>query len=229
MGGVLGGAAVAAIAIVLLWGTGWMEPPEPLTRALARHAAVSTVEAGEAMVDRIPCPPLSRLRLYVVCTEDCAGVWRVIGVRGLRTMLLANPGRVPPEPREEAQRRINDAIAGDSLDLDEAGARAMIGCHLALDGMLPDLILSNTDRLRIEQASGDEDRLRVIAASLIDPESIERLRVDRAGDRWESTFDYWATELPGRPIYELRVVLKDDGRLDNVETLPVGVTAPGGV
>ena len=219
---------MAAIAVVLLWGTGWMEPPEPLTRALARYMAVSTAETGEVTVDRIPCPPLHRLRLYVVCTADCAAVWKVVGVRGLRAMRLANPGRVPPEPREEAQRRINEAIGGEGLELDETGARAMIGCHLALDGMLPDLILTDTDRLRIERASGDEERLQEIAAGLADPASIERLRVDRAGDRWKTTFYYWATELPDHPVYELRVVLHDDGRLDNVETLPVGVSAPGG-
>lgn len=224
MGGVLGGAAVAAIAIVLLWGLGWVEPPEALSRSLARRSAVSGGSAAEATVEAIPCPPLRRLRLYLVCTRGCSEVWRVVGVRGLRPILLSNPGRVPPEPPEEAQRRINDALAGEGLVLDETGARAMIGCHMALAGMYPDLIVNAMDRLRIEQAAGDEDRLREFAESLLDPAAIERIRVNRAGDRWEATFDYWATELPDRPVYTLRVVLEADGRLDTVETLPAGLS-----
>ena len=183
--------------------------------------------AEEATVDPIPCPPLRRLRLYLVCTRECAEVWRVVGVRGLRPVLLSNPGRVPPEPPEEAQRRINDVLAGEGLVLDADGAREMIGCHMTLAGLFPDLIVNAMDRVRIEQAAGDEDRLLEFAESLVDPAATGRIQVDRVGERWEATFDYWATDLPDRPIQTLRAVLETDGRLFTVETLPAAVTGPG--
>jgi hypothetical protein len=213
---------------VFVWWLGWIDPPEAIARSLALRAAAAGGGAAGATLEAIPCPPLRRLRLYVVCTRECDGVWRVMGVSGLRSMLLSDPGRVPPEPPDVAQRRINDAVSDDRPAIDEAGAREMIGCHMRLSGLHPGLVLDAFDRARIAQADGDEDRLQAIAEGLFDSAGIERIGVERAADHWESTFDYWAVEEPGRPIDTLRVVLETDGRLRTVEILATEVRPPSG-
>ena len=105
-GGVAAGAILALVAVLLLWGTGLAAPPEGLSRTIAALSALYPDSIRGAEIDRIPCPPLRRLRLYVVCTAGCAETWVIVGVRGLLPKNLANLGRIPSQPVEESRSRI---------------------------------------------------------------------------------------------------------------------------
>jgi len=112
---VAAGAGIAAFGLVVLWAIGLAPVPEGVTRRLSAFEAVFPGRWTGAEVERIACPPLSGLRLYVVCTDGCDGIWKVIGVRGFRTLALVNLNRMPPEPTEEVRRRFNREIAKEAL------------------------------------------------------------------------------------------------------------------
>lgn len=222
--GVISGALLALIGLVVLWDSGVLPAPERLTRRIAALQAVFPGPVGQAEVARIPCAPLRRLRLYVVCVGGCEEVWRIVGVRGLRATALVNLNRVPAEPVEAVRERLNQAIARERLRLDGAGAQEMIGCVLALAGMRPDLILTDSAVEAVEGARGDEDALAALAARLEDPEALSRLAVREDGDGFSARFLYWDTARMGRPILEIDVRLAADGRLRAIASRQVELT-----
>ncbi len=210
---VLSGAALAAGALLLLWGTGLLPTPERIGRRVAAFAAVYPGPWRGADVERIPCPLLGRLRLYVVCTEECDGVWRIVGVRGLRADVLANPGRVPADPPEETRRRFNRAVSREGLRLDADGAREMIACYLAVDGLSSGLVLDPPDLVAVEGARGDEDRLRDLVETLEASADPSRIPVVETEDGFESRFLYWNVASTEWPVVEIDFRLARGGAI----------------
>jgi hypothetical protein len=215
--GVLGGALLGLLILLLAWSTGLADPPEAVTRAIATFTAVFPEPMGTAVVERLPCPPLRRLRLYVVCTRGCEGTWKVIGVRGLLATTLANHARRPPEPVDDRREAVSRAVARERLRLDERSARQMIGCYLLLEGLRPDLILTGDRLERLRRAGGDEEARRRLAESLEDPDAVSRLAIHREDGGYASRFLYWHTAEPGRPVLELKLRLGEDGALRSLE------------
>jgi hypothetical protein len=218
---VLGGACLGLLVIALLWAAGALRPPEGITRRLAAYSAVFPGPVARARVERIPCPPLERLRLYVVCTDDCEGVWRIVGVRGLGPRNLVDLGRVPPEPTETTRERINAEIAAEGLRLDLAGAREMIGCYLRLDGLHPELVLEPADREAVEGARGDEEAMRRVAEGLDEPGAVGRIPVEEVADGFTASLLYWHTARDDRPVLEIEYRLRRDGRVESVRARPL--------
>lgn len=216
--GVLAGALAAAFGVGILWATGLVDPPETVSRALAVVSAVYPGPMGEAEVERIPCPPLDRLRLYVVCTAACEDVWVVVGVRGLWPRNLVNLGRLPPQPVEESRARIAEAVAGEGLTLDRDGAREMVACYLRLEGLLPALVLTPADLVLLEEARGDEEAMRWLAEGLDAPDVLSRIVPEETGDGFVARLFYWDTSAPGRPVLELTFDLATSGALRSLET-----------
>jgi len=228
--GVVAGASLGSFLVTALWLTGVMPPPEALTRKVAAFSAVFPGSVGEAKVERIPCPPLRRLRLYVVCTQGCDDVWRIVGVRGLRPENLANLNRLPPEPEGEARRRFNLAVAREGLRLDLEEARDMLGCYMRLDGLHPGLILLDSDLPSVERARESEETMRRLAESLYDSGALSRITLTEFDGGFEGSLLYWDTTRPGRPVVEFHLKLAPDGRLIALrqrEVSIVGHPAPG--
>lgn len=219
-GGVAAGAVLALLAAVLLWGTGLVEPPEGLTRNIAAVSALYPGSIRGAEVERIPCPPLRRLRLYVVCTQGCADTWMIVGVRGLSPDNLANLGRVPAQPVEESRRRINAAVAKEGLRLDVEGAREMIGCYLRLEGFLPEFVLTPAALMSLEATGGDEEEMRRVADGLDDPDAIRRIDPEKTLDGFRARLLYWEAARPGRPVLDLEYNLRENGVLRSLVARP---------
>jgi len=222
---VLAGALLALLAVVILWGSGLVEPPERVTWTIAALSALYPQSIRNAGIDRIPCPPLRRLRLYVVCTSGCEDTWVIVGVRGLRPDNLANPGRIPPQPVEESRRRIAEAVAAEGLSLDRQGAREMIGCYLRIEGLPPELVLSPADLVALEAVRGNEDEMRRLAEGLDAPDALSRIDPEETGDGFQAHLFYWDTTRPGRPVLEMDFTLGKNGvvrSLDARESLRGG-------
>jgi hypothetical protein len=215
--GVLTGALSALAGVVFLWSVALVDPPEPLSRTLATYSAVYPGRIGGAEVERIPCPPLKHLRLYVVCTNACADTWVIAGVRGLWPENLANPGRIPPQPVEESRARIAEAVREDGASLDRDGAREMIGCYLRLEGLLPELVLTPLDVMALEGARGSEDDMRRLAEGLDAPDALSRIEVKEEEDGFLARLFYWDTALPGRPVLEMIFRLEKNGVLRSLD------------
>ena len=229
--GVLAGALMALVAVLVLWGTALVDVPEALSRALAALSAVYPASIRGAEVERIPCPPLKNLRLYVVCTKACEDTWVIVGVRGLWPENLANLGRIPPQPMEESRARIGAAVARDGASLDRDGARDMIGCYLRLEGLLPELVLTPVDLVALEGARGSEDAMRRLAESLDAPDALSRIEPEEGEDGFQTRVFYWDTALPGRPVLEMTFDVAKNGvlrSLDERESLRGG-TASGSI
>ncbi|MBI1950789.1 MAG: hypothetical protein HYS34_05425 [Acidobacteria bacterium] len=232
-GGVAAGAILALVAVVVLWGAGLVAPPEGLSRTIAALSALYPGPLRGAEIERIPCPPLESLRLYVVCTAGCAESWVIVGVRGLLPGNLANPGRIPPQPVEESRRRINAAVAAEGLRLDAGGAREMIGCYLRLEGFLPELVLTPAALVALEAAQGDEEEMRRVAEGLEAPDAVLRIDPETTPDGFRARLLYWDTARPGRPVLDLEFDLEADGVLRSLRARPSGrggpaLGAPGG-
>ncbi|HKN47674.1 MAG TPA: hypothetical protein VJ144_06860, partial [Candidatus Polarisedimenticolia bacterium] len=210
---VLLGALLAGSVLVTLWATGFADPPEAVSRRLALFSAVYPGALRKAVVERIPCAPLRRLRLYVVCTGGCEDVWRIVAVRGLMAENLQSLNRVPPEPPEEIRARIDAAVGRERLRLDVGGARELIGCYMRLDGRHPELVLLEPDREAVEAARGNEEALAAVAEALDEPAALSRVEVREIADGFASRFLYWDTAAPGRPVLELTWRLARDGRV----------------
>jgi hypothetical protein len=227
---VAAGALLAGALLALVWAAGIVEPPEGMSRRLAAFSAAYPGPTSSAVVERIPCPPLRRLRLYVVCTDDCEGVWRIVGVRGLVAENLVDLNRRPAEPQEETRARLNASIAREDLRLGVAGAREMIGCHLRLAGLHPELALSPAERDAVERARGSEEEMAAIAEGMDVRRGTENLSVAEIEGGFESRFPYWDTASPGHPILEARVRIGIDGRLVALEAraAPPGAPPTGG-
>ena len=215
--GVLFGAFAATLAVGVLWGTAIVDPPESVSRGLAVLSAVYPGSMRGAEIERVPCRPLRHLRLYVVCTESCEGVWVVVGVRGLWPENLANLGRLPPQPPEESEQRIKDAVERDKLTLDDAGAREMAACYLRLQGFLPGLLLSPVDLVALEGARGDDEEMRRLAEGLDTPDAPTRIEAIDSGDGFDARLFYWDTSLPGRPVLEMTLRMRRNGVLRSFE------------
>jgi len=211
--GVFAGAFAATLAVGVLWGTAIVDPPESVSRGLAVLSAVYPGSTRGAEVERVPCPPLRHLRLYVVCTENCEGAWVVVGVRGLWPENLANLGRLPPQPPEESEQRIRAAVERDDLSLDGAGARDMAACYLRLEGFLPGLLLSALDLVALDGARGDEEAMRRLAEGMDTPDASTRIETVEGGDGFVARMFYWDTSLPGRPVLEMTLNMQRNGVL----------------
>jgi hypothetical protein len=219
-GGVAAGAILALVAVLLLWGTGLAAPPEGLSRTIAALSALYPDSIRGAEVDKIPCPPLRRLRLYVVCTAGCAETWVIVGVRGLLPENLANLGRIPSQPAEESRRRINAAVAAEGLHLDADAAREMIGCYLRLEGFLPELVLTPAALVALEAAQGDEVKMEHLAEGLDSPDALSRIDPGEREDGFTARLLYWDTARPGRPVLELEFELETSGVLRSLQARP---------
>ena len=219
-GGVAAGALLAVLAAVLLWWTGLAAPPEALTRKIAAVSALYPGSIAGADVERIPCPPLERLRLYVVCTQGCSETWMIVGVRGLLPDNLANLGRVPAQPVEESRKKINAAVAAERLRLDVDQAREMIGCYLRLEGFLPQLVLTQATLFALESTGGDEGEMLRIADGLDEPDALQRIDPERTLDGFRASLIYWDVARPGRPVLDLEFNLKEDGVLRSLVARP---------
>lgn len=220
--GVAAGALLALMAVALLWGTGLAGPPESLSRTIAALSALYPESIRGADVDRIPCPPLRRLRLYVVCTAGCGEAWVIVGVRGLWPGNLANLGRVPPQPVEESRSRINAAVAAEGLRLDRDSAREMIGCYLRLEGLLPELVLTPAALVALEAVLGDEEKMGRLAEDLDSPDALSRIDPEESGDGFRARLFYWDTARPGRPVLEVDFFLEENGVLRSLDARPSG-------
>ena len=208
------GALLGLLALLLLWAAGVVEPPEGLSRRLAVLSAVYPEKGDDAVAERIPCPPLRHLRLYVVCTEGCEGIWRIVGVRGLVTTNIQNLIQPPAESSLEARFRANAAIAREHLRLDARGAQEMVGCYLRLSGLSPELVLGEADAALVERSRGQgEEAMAAIAASFDDPDAAPRIRLRQMAEGYAATLLYWDRWRPGEPIERLEYLLARDGRL----------------
>jgi len=223
------GALFAMLAVVVLWDLDVIDPPEGVTSTIGALSALYPQSIHDAAIERIPCPPLRHVRLYVVCTAGCEETWVIVGVRGLRPDNLANPGRVPPQPVEESRQRIAAAVASEALSLDREEAREMIGCYLRLEGLLPELVLTPADVVALESARGNDDEMRRLAEGLDAPDALSRIDPQDTGDGFRAHLLYWDTARPGRPVLEIDFVLETNGVVRSLDARPSvrGGTASG--
>jgi hypothetical protein len=216
------GVLLGAVLVGSAWFGGWVEPPEALARRVAAWAGVYPGPVGEAEVERIDCPPLERVRLYVVCTRGCEDVWRIILVKGLQATLLANLGRIPAEDLATTRRRINAAVGREALRLDPEGARAMVGCYLRLEGLEPGLVLPEGGLEAVEAARAEgEEAMRAYAISLADEGAVARIPIASTAEGFESAMLYWDTFREGHPVLRLRVRLARDGQVREMSAEPL--------
>jgi hypothetical protein len=191
-----------------------MQPPEELSRRMAILHATFPGASGDAEASLIECPPLKRLRLYVVCTSDCEGAWRLVVVKGLRATTLANLRRSPPEPQSITRQRINAAVGREAMRIDAEGARELAACYLRLDGLRPELLLPEGGLAAVEEARREgEDAMRRLAESLEVREAARRIRIEEGRQGFEAEMLYWDTWREGRPVLRLRMGLARDGQL----------------
>jgi hypothetical protein len=208
------GVLLGAVLVGAVWFGGWVEPPEALARSVAAWSAVYPGPVGEAEVTRIECPPLERVRLYLVCTNGCQDVWRIVLVKGLQPTLLANLGRLPSEDVATSRRRINAAVGREALRLDAGGARAMIVCYMRLEGLTPGLVLPDGGLEAVEAARAEgEEAMRTYALGLADPEAAARIPVTPTAEGFESRLLYWDTFREGHPVFRLSFKLARDGQV----------------
>lgn len=211
---ILLGVLLGAVLVFAAWFGGWVEPPETLARRVAAWSAVYSGPVGEAEVEAIDCPPLARVRLYLVCTLGCQGVWRIVLVKGLRPTLLANLGRIPAEDAAATRRRINAAVGREALRLDADGAREMVACYLRLEGLTPGLVLPEGGLEAVEAARADgEEAMRSYALGLADERAAARIPIQPTAEGFESTLLYWDTFREGHPVVRLRFRLARDGQV----------------
>ncbi len=226
---VLAGVALGALVLIILWFGAIVQPPEILGRKIAVYTAVFPGDVREAEVGMIPCDPIGRIRLYVVCTDGCRNTWRIVAVKGLQPRILADLGRIPREAPGAARRRFNLMLAREALQLDHEGAREMIGCYLRLDGLDEKLILPEGGRSRVQAARGSEERTRSLISDLDHPDALSRLSLEGTTEGFESEFDYWDTSLLGRPVVEIRIKIARNGQVRSVNRSdPVPPVPPGG-
>jgi hypothetical protein len=210
---VLFGALLGFLLLGILWFGAMLQPPEDLSRRAAIWAAGAAGDGGPAAAERIPCPVLTKLRFFVVCTDDCETIWRIVGVWGLQPQVLADLGRIPPEQPGVARRRINTAVAREGLNLKDAGAREMIGCYMRLDGLDPSLILPTGGRAGVASARGSDRAMLDLENRLKHPAALSRLEVNESEGEFETRFEYWDTSSPGWPVVGITVRVAGDGRL----------------
>jgi hypothetical protein len=228
----LAGILLGLAVVTVTWYEDWVRPPEAVARRVAAFAATYPGPVGEAALDPIECPPLPRLRVYLVCTESCNGVRRLIAVKGLQADLLANLNRTPPESLETTRHRINAVIGREGVRLDVDGAREMIGFFLRLEGLRPQLLLptGGAEDVEAARAAGD-DAMQRLAESLDTPGAMSRVHVEESREGFGAEMLYWDTWRAGRPVLRLRVRVARDGQLRELSAMqpaPRPVPAPTG-
>lgn len=211
------GLVLGAALVGVVWFMGWASPPEALARRAAVLEAVYPGPVGAAQVGPIPCDILRPVRLYVVCTDDCDGVWRIVSVRGLRPSTLANPGRLPHEDLATTRRRWNDLVRARGLRLDAKGARDLVVCALRIEGLEPGLVLSEGGLARVEEARGaGEEAMQELADRLGGEDTGGAIRMRSTGDGFETEMLYWDASRAERPVLRIRLRLARDGELREV-------------
>jgi len=216
------GVMLGAVLVGSAWFGGWIEPPEPLARRVAVWAAIYPGPVGEAEVEPIPCPPLERVRLYVVCTKGCEDVWRLILVKGLQATMLANLGRIPAEDLATTRRRMNAAVGREALRLDPEGARAMVGCYLRLEGLEPGLVLPEGGFEAVQAARAEgEEAMRAYAIGLADAGAVARIPIEPTAAGFESVMLYWDTFRDGHPVLRITMRLARDGQMREMSAEPL--------
>jgi hypothetical protein len=202
-----------------------VQPPQALQRRLAAFEAVYPGPVGEAKVIPIPCPLLKRVRFYQVCTAECRDVSRLVAVKGLRTWFLVNLSRIPSESLAITRGRINHVVGREGLHLDEAGVRRMSEFYLRLEGLFPELVVSQGEAEQIDatrdagyEALGNlmdriTDDADATGANDADRGGVERIDVDRRPDGFEATMLYWDTSRAEAPLMRLRLRLAPDGQV----------------
>ena len=214
----LTGILLGAMLVACFWFTGWLTPPESLQRRVALWATLYPLPIEGAAIDLIPCEPLPRVRFYTLCTEHCEGVWRIVAVKGLRTLQLANPARIPPESVTATRRRINEVVRAERIRPDEDATRQLIIFYLRLDGLAPELLLDEADRLAVEETREQGgDALRDLAERVAAGDPPARIPVERTDEGMESRLLYWDTNRAGWPVLELRFRLAADGEVRDVK------------
>ncbi len=217
------GACLAGLVILGLWVTGILSPPEGLRRRVVAFVSVYPGSVSSAEVERVECEPLRVRRFYVACTKGCEGEWRLTGVTGLRVETLNNLNRIPREDEMEVRERINRFIALEGMNLDAAGARSMIACHMRLAGLYPELILTARDIDALELARGSEEAMLLLDAGF-DRAVLETMSLREVGDAFQADFPYWDTGRAGKPVLDVTYRISRDGRLLDVQARgPVSV------
>jgi hypothetical protein len=197
-----------------VWYGGWVPPPEGLSRRMAVFHATFPGALRDAEVERIDCPPLRRLRLYVVCTRGCEGVWRLVLVKGLRATTLANLSGSPPEPSSITRQRMNAAVGREALRLTPTQAREMIACYLRLDGLYPELVLPEGGLEAVEEARRlGEAAMQSLEERLNDQAASGRIAIEEVAQGYEADMLYWDTRREGSPVLRLRLDLARDGQM----------------
>lgn len=233
LAGLLIGAAIVAVAF---WNA-WLMPPESLARRVGLLTTLYPASTKGAVIEAIPCAPLPRLRFYVVCTEDCQGVWRIFAVKGLATIQLANLTRIPPESVLATRRRINEVIRSERVIMDDEKARQMVEFYLRVDGLAPERLLSEADRLAVDQTRAEgEEALKALAATLAEGDTAARIPIDRDDTGIIAAVLYWDTSRRGWPVLEMQFRLGGFGevrdlrvrRLSTSETEEEGEGEGGG-
>jgi len=210
----LAGVVLGLLLLGGLWYGGWVLPPEGLSRRVALLHAAFPGALREAEVSQIDCPPLRRLRLYVVCTRGCEGLWRLVLVKGLRATTLANLAGTPPEPSSISRQRMNAAVGREALRLDSMQAREMIACYLRLDGLHPELVLPEGGLEAVEEARRQgEAAMRRLEESLDEQAASRRIKIEEVPQGYEADVLYWDTWREGWPVLRLRLDLARDGQL----------------
>jgi hypothetical protein len=211
------GIVLGAMLLGCFWFAGWITPPESLQRRAALWATLYPPPEEPAEIDPIPCAPLTRARFYVICTEGCDGIWRIVAVHGLETTQIANLARTPPESVIATRRRINEVVRAERLRPDDDEARALIDLYLRLEGLVPARLLDEADRLAVEETRPKgEEALHDLADAIAEGNPLARIPIERTAEGMESTLLYWHTARAGWPVLEMRFNLAANGEVREV-------------
>lgn len=214
LGGLLGAVVVAGA-----WAFGWVDAPESVVRRVVIFSTLYPVPRDDVSLRAIECPPLRPARLFVVCTQGCDAISRIVLLRGLQATLLVDQGRLPPESESVARQRINTVIRAQHLTLDLASAREMIACYLRMEGYSPDLVLPPDGESAVEAArEAGPGALDALVDRLEASRTLERIEVRAAGDGFEGTMLYWDTAGQGNPILRLGIRLGRNGEVRAVSS-----------
>jgi hypothetical protein len=219
------GLGVGLFLVAGAWYGGWVPPPESLQRRLAAFEAVYPGPVREAEVLPVPCPLLKRVHFYQVCTGGCREVSRLVAVKGLQTWFLVNLSRIPAESVSVTRGRINHVVAREGLHLDEDGVRRMSEFYLELEGLFPQMVVSQGEVEQIDAARPGGDEALAALMDRIDGDAdgtsgegagrggVDRIEVEKRPDGFEATMFYWDTSRSGAPVLRLRLRMAPDGQV----------------
>ena len=221
----LAGLLLGGLLVGVAWYAGWVMPPEPLARRVGVWATLYPLSTKRAAVEPIPCEPLRRIRFYVVCTEGCDGVWRIFAMKGLRTIQLANLARIPPEGVTATRRRINDIVRAERVIVDDDQARLMVEFYLRLDGLATGRLLTEADRLAVEETRTEgEEALKALADTIAEGDALARIPIERGEAGIHSTLLYWDTSRRGWPVLEIAFRLGGFGEVRDLRVRQLSIS-----